>query len=80
MVARGDLGVEMDLARVPVIQKQIIETAHAHGKPCIVATQMLESMVREPVPTRAEANDSAITPVLKQLFSQGKALVLVTGS
>jgi pyruvate kinase len=59
MVARGDLGVEMDLARVPVIQKQLIAAAEAYGKPCIVATQMLETMIRSPSPTRAEASDVA---------------------
>jgi pyruvate kinase len=59
MVARGDLGVEMDLAEVPVIQKRIIRTAHAHGKPVIVATQMLESMIDSAQPTRAEVSDAA---------------------
>ncbi len=59
MVARGDLGVEMDMARVPIVQKQIIQTAGRYGKPCIVATQMLESMVESASPTRAEANDVA---------------------
>lgn len=59
MVARGDLGVEMDLAEVPVIQKQIITLTHAVGKPVIVATQMLQSMIESAVPTRAEVSDVA---------------------
>lgn len=59
MVARGDLGVELELARVPVIQKRIVLAAADHGKPCIVATQMLESMIQSPMPTRAEASDVA---------------------
>lgn len=59
MVARGDLGVEMDLAEVPIIQKRIIETAHDYGKPVIVATQMLQSMIVESTPTRAEVSDVA---------------------
>lgn len=59
MVARGDLGVEMDVAQVPVAQKYLVAKASEYGKPCIVATQMLESMIESATPTRAEASDVA---------------------
>ncbi|HUF57364.1 MAG TPA: pyruvate kinase [Thermohalobaculum sp.] len=59
MIARGDLGVEMDVAELPPIQKRMIRQCRARAKPVIVATQMLESMIEAPVPTRAEVLDVA---------------------
>jgi len=71
MVARGDLGVEIDYHRLPLVQSELVAACHADGKPVIIATHLLESMVSSPMPTRAEVSD-----VSQAIREQADAIML----